>query len=136
MLATMKNVTIDNNNEELVTFSQTIDFSELFQHVKNLVKVECSFYQPEITTNRGDVYIRFMSDDIASQTGAFASILENANISSFSNGVYKDKETGEPGYWVQVNIQYQHKGGGSNGMEVVTAWYTDGKGWVFKNAWA
>ena len=76
MLAIMKNVTIDNNNEELVNFSQTIDFSELFRHVKNLVKVECSFYQPEITTTRGDIYISFMSKDITNQTGAFAGILQ------------------------------------------------------------
>ena len=134
MLAIIKNVTIDNNNEELVNFAQTIDFTELFNHTKEAMKVECNFYQPEITTTRGDVYIRFMSDDITSQTGAFAGILENCCISSFSNGVYKDKETGEPSYWVQVNIQYSHKSGGSNGMEVLTGWYTDAKGWTFRNA--
>ena len=75
-----------------------------------------------------------MSKDITNQTGAFAGILENCCIGSFSNRVFNDKETNEPGYWVQVNIQYQHKDGGSNGMEVVTAWYTDAKGWIFRNA--
>jgi hypothetical protein len=134
MLATIKNVTIDNNNEELVTFAQNINFEKLFNHIKETMKLECNFYQPEITTTRGDIYIHFMSDDISNQTGAFAGILENCYIGSFSNGVYKNKETGEPGYWVQVNIQYQHKNGGSNGMEVVTAWYDNTKGWIFKNA--
>jgi hypothetical protein len=132
MLATIKNVTIDNNNEELVNFAQTIDFSKLFNHVRETAKIDCEFYQPEISTTRGNVYIRFMSNDITSQTGAFAAILENCNIASFSNGVYKENETGEHGYWVQVSIQYKHRDGGSNGMEVTTAWYSDSKGWVFK----
>ena len=134
MLANMKNVTMDENNEEMVTFAQTIDFTNLFNHVKALTKVECEFHQPEITTNRGSVYISFMSHDIASQTGAFAAILERCSLSSFSNRVFCDKETNELGYWVQVSIQYDHKGGGSNGMEVVTAWYNASTGWVFKNA--
>ena len=132
MLATMKNVTIDNHNEDLVNFAQTIDFSELFNHVKAYMKVECDFHQPEITTTRGNVHISFMSHDIASQTGAFAAILERCYLSSFSNKVFKDKETGEIGYWVTVSIQYEHAGGGSNGMEVVMAWYSESKGWVFK----
>lgn len=134
MTATIKNVTINNNNEDLVNFAQTIDFSELFEHVKTFAGVSCSFYQPEITTGRsGDVFISFMSDDIAAQTGPFAAILRVCYLASFSNGVFKDKETGEPCYWVSANIRYEHKDGGSNGMDMVRAWYSDSKGWVFKD---
>ncbi|MCL2235453.1 MAG: hypothetical protein FWB98_03300 [Defluviitaleaceae bacterium] len=134
MMATMKNVTIDENNEALVAFAQTIDFAELFNHTKAHTKVECEFHQPEITTTRGNVHIGFMSHDIAAQTGAFAAILERCYLGSFSNYVFKDKETGELGYWVTVNIRYEHKDGGSNGMDVVTGWYKESTGWIFKNA--
>ena len=134
MLAIMKRVEINEHNEELVNFAQTINFEELFNHAKAYAKVNCEFHQPEISTTRGDVHISFMSHDIASQTGAFAAILERCSLSSFSNKVYADKETGEIGYWVQVSIQYEHKGGGSNGMEVLTAWYKDSTGWTFRNA--
>jgi len=134
MTATMKKVTIDEHNEDLVAFAQTINFDELFNHTKAYMKVDCEFHQPEITTTRGDVYISFMSHDIASQTGAFAAILERCYISSFSNKVFTDKETGELSYWVTVSIQYEHAGGGSNGMDVVTAWYKESTGWMFKNA--
>jgi len=134
MLANMKNVKMDENNEEMVAFAQTIDFTELFNHVKALTKVGCEFHQPEITSTRGNVHIGFMSHDIADQTGAFAAILEKCYLGSFSNYAYRDKETGELGYWVTVTIQYEHKNGGSNGMEVVTAWYKESTGWTFRNA--
>ena len=130
----MKKVTVDNHNEDLVAFAQAIDFTPLFEHTKELAKVDCAFCQPEITTIRGRVHISFMSDDIASQTGAFAAILERCSLASFSNGVFKDEETSELGYWVQVSIQYEHKGGGSNGMEVTNARYTENGGWTFRNA--
>jgi hypothetical protein len=74
-----------------------------------------------------------MSEDITSQIGAFAAILENCYIHSFSNGVYKDKGTGELCYWVSVNIRYEHKNGGSNGMDMVRADYRS-SGWEFSDA--
>ena len=127
-----KITTVDNNNQDLVAFAQTIDFTELFQQLRDYLKVDCGFEQPEIRVARGEVYIGFTSDDIASQTGAFGAILEKCYLSSFSNRVYKNKETGELGYWVSVNIQYQHKDGGSNGMEVLRGWYSASKGWIIK----
>ena len=135
MNAAMKNATINNDNEELVTFAQTIDFTKLFSHIKAFTKVDCGFYQPEITTNRNsEVYVTFMSNDIVNQTGTFAVILERCSIQSFSNGVCRDRETDEIKYWVIASIAYAHKDGGSNCMEVCHAWYTDSKGWLFRDA--
>jgi len=134
MLASMKSVAIDERNEDMVTFAQTIDFTELFNHIKTFVKLDCEFHQPEITTTRGNVHISFMSHDIASQAGAFTAILERCYFSSFNNSVFKDKETNELGYWVTVSIQFEHKSGGSNGMDVVSAWYRASTGWVYRNA--
>jgi hypothetical protein len=130
MKAILKNVTIDNNNEELVAFAQTIDFTELFDHVKTFAGIECSFYQPEITTNRGRVYVSFMSDDITPQAGLFAPILRCCYIYSFNNSVYKDPATNVISYSVSVNVRYEHKGGGSNGMDIVFAVYCRDK-WTF-----
>ena len=134
MFANMKNVTINEYNEEMVIFAQSIDFSELFKHVKTFTKVDCDFHQPEISTTPRDVYISFASHDITSQTGAFASILEHCYFCGFNGSVFKDKETKELGYWVTVGIQYKHKGIGSNGMDVVSAWYRASTGWVYRNA--
>ena len=132
MTPELKNVILDNDNEELLTFAKDIDFSELFDHVRALAHVDCGFYKPEITTKRGNVYIAFMSDDITTQAGLFAAILRCCYICSFSNGVYKDAGTGELGYWVSVSVRYNHKSGGENGMELTTARYHKGR-WEFQD---
>ena len=132
MKATLKNVVIDNANEDFVAFAQSIDFTELFDHIKAFANVNCDFYPPEITTRHGDVHISFMSEDITNQTGVFATILECCYIHSFSNRVFKSKDTEELGYWVSVSLRYEHKDGGSNGMEMVHAWYHSGE-WEFRD---
>jgi|GEM_PF-1226975 len=133
MKATMKNVVIDNENEALVTFARSIDFTELFDHVKAFASIDCSFYQPEITTSNGAVSISFMSDDIAKQTGVFAAILERCYIHSFLNGINHDGQTSAFGYWVCVSIRYEHKDGGDCGLDMVHAAYSDGR-WEFRDA--
>ena len=133
MKAVIKNVTIDNGNEEIVAFAQTIDFTELFNHVKTFANIDCSFYLPEITTSDGAVSISFMSDDITKQTGVFAAVLERCYIHSFLNGIHQDGQTGALGYWVCVSIRYEHKDGGGCGLDIVHAACSDGK-WEFRDA--
>jgi hypothetical protein len=129
----MKNVTIENDNDALVAFAQTIDFAGLFNHIRAFLKVDCGFYQPEIIASRKGVYVTFVSDDITNLTGPFAAILDRCYIYESNNKVFKEKITGEIGYWVIVGIRYEHKEGGSNGMNVVRAGYQSGK-WEFYNA--
>ena len=129
MKAILKNATVDNDNAEHIDFAQTIDFTELFDHIKTFAGIECKFYQPEITTKHGKVYISFMSDDVTAQTGLYAAILKCCYIQSASSGVYMGEELC---YWVSVNVRYEHKNGGFNGMEMVFAVYCRGK-WTFYN---
>jgi len=136
MKAIIKNATVNDKNEELINFAQSIDFTELFDHIRVFAGIECDFEQPEISTNRYGVSIDFASGDIVSQTGAFAAILEKCNIHSFSNKVLHSVKTGEIQYWVYVSIGYSHKDGGSNGMNVCRAWYKDSTGWTFEDAGA
>lgn len=133
MKAIIKNVTTTEYNQEHIAFAQTIDFSELFNHTKAFTGVTCNFNLPEISTVRGNVHITFTSENIVEQTGPFKAILKNCNFSSFSNGVSRNQNTNELQYWVSVDIMYNHKDGGSNGMEVVRAFYTESTGWIFHN---
>jgi len=122
------------HNENFVKFAQTIDFTMLFDHIREFTKVDCEFAQPEIITNRnGSVHIEFSSENIASQTGSFSAILERCVLASFSNYVVQDKETDELRYWVDVSIRYSHFDGGSNGMDVCLAEYRKGE-WSFRDA--
>jgi len=130
----MKRVTLDQHNEDRIAFARTINFTGLFEHIKTFANITCDFHQPEITTSRDGVHITFMSDDVSNQTGPFATILRLCYICSFSNYVVKDEESGELRYWVDVNISYEHKDGGSNGMNLLRTQYTDALGWIFRGA--
>lgn len=132
MKAIIKNITRD-VNDDLIVFAQSIDFSELFEHIKSFAGVTCTFYQPEISTIRGEVYISFKSEDITNQTGPFSAILRSCYLCSFSNTVNRDRYNGELFYSVSVGIAYEDKTGGSNGMDVVRASYTERTGWVFRD---
>jgi hypothetical protein len=134
MKATLQNVTINERNKDLIDFALNIDFSELCEHAAALAKVECNFQAPEIVQNRsGELFVDLTSDDITAQTGAFAAILKSCYIRQFSTGIFRDKTTGEPRCWVQLSMSYQHKNGGSNGMNLLDAWYNDREGWAFRD---
>lgn len=124
---------IGDADKELVNFAQIIDFMALYKRIKASARVACSFGRPEINISKGNIHIEFISENIACQTGPFSAILERCYIHSFSNSVFKDKDTGDLKYWVSVHIRYEHKGGGENGMEMGTALYCDGK-WEFVGA--
>jgi len=126
--------TIADYNRAFVEYALTIDFSELFDHVKAFAKVECEFEQLDIVTSRSDgsTYIEFQSNDIADQCGPFAAILECCRIMNFGGNVVYDEKTGEFRYWTTVSLRYRHKDGGSNGMTVCQAEYKSGR-WTFRN---
>ncbi|GHU57342.1 hypothetical protein AGMMS49975_22750 [Clostridia bacterium] len=132
MKPVMKSVTVTNNNAELVDFAQTVDFAPLFDHIRVFAGVACEFYAPEIYTIRGEVFIGFMSEDITAQAGVFAAVLERCCIGSFNNGVNRRSDKGELCYWVNVSLKYDHKNGGSNGMELLLADYIGGN-WRFRD---
>ena len=134
MNAVVKNATLTEANIPLVLFAQNIDFTGLFNHIKDFAGISCKFQQPGVATSRnGDVYIDIQSDDIAYQTGPFSRILGKCSIQSGSGGVCRDRETEEVKFWVIMSIAYSHKDGGSNGMELCRAWYTHNEGWTFKD---
>ena len=134
MNAMVKNATLSEENVPLALFTQSIDFSGLYDHINSFAGINCKFQQPGITSERsGRLYIDIQSDDIKYQTGPFGKILKNCRIQSGSSEIFRDKDTGDPKLWVVIMIRYEHKDGGSNGMKVCHAWYTDSKGWIFKD---
>jgi hypothetical protein len=125
--------TVTDYNRRFVEYAESIDFTDLFDHVKAFAKVNCEFEKPEIFTGRdGSTYIKFQSSDIADQCGPFGVILECCRIMNFSGCVVlEDDDTFR--YWVGVSLRYSHKDGGSNGMDICRAEYRNGK-WSFGNA--
>ena len=120
------------NTSAFLDFAQTIDFTRLFDKIREVLKHNVKFPHLEITTIRGQVHINFYSNDITDKAGIFSTILKETTVNSFNNYVCHDKENNRTAYWVNVNISYQHKDGGSNGMELLTAWYNTEDGWTFR----
>ena len=133
MKASTKNIAINDRNKEAVTFVQTIEFAELFEHLQEVLSVKCSFLQPKIATKHGHIYVAFNSEDITMHAGVFSAVLRRCYIHSHSSGVGIDKKTGKPMYWVVANIRYEQIDGGSNSVAVLRAWYSCGK-WTFLDA--
>ena len=117
----------------LVSFARSIDFTELFDHIRFIISAGCTFSHSEITMRFGGIRISFMSKDIAGKTGVFTAILERCAIRSSNNRVYADRATGRLTYLVDVDVQFGHKDGGSGGMNLLRAWYRN-DAWEFLDA--
>ena len=127
--------TYNKHAQDRTPFAQTIDFKPLFDHIRELTNCHCDFSAPMILPDRmGDLTIAFESEELSNQTGPFAAILKDCRIKTFNSWVYKDRETGTFGCSCTVNISYEHKDGGSNGMELTRASYADAEGWRFRDA--
>lgn len=68
-------------------------------------------------------------EPVTPKCGIFGKILEYCYITSFSGGeVYDNGQV-----WGTINLSYQHKRGGSNGMEICNYWYNiEEKKWRFE----
>jgi len=121
------------NTAEKIEFGKGIDFSGLFRHAELFSGMALTFSKPEVREGRGGgVHIEFQSNNIAASCGIFGKILEYCVIEPFSNSVFEDEETGELRYWASIHITYQHHAGGSNGMDLFSARYSNGV-WEFED---
>ena len=128
------NIEITDSNKDLVAFAQTIGFAPLFAHIKTFFYgVEVEYATPVLKTSRdGDLYVAIQSGCILPNTGIFAALLTKCTIEHFNSRLRVTKD-GVNRCWLTICVRYEHKGGGSNGMDVCTAIYDEGKGWEFRN---
>jgi len=118
--------------EEKIEFANSIDFAGLFNHAENITGFGLTFSKPEVRERKGNVSIAYKSNNIADTCGIFGKILEYCVIENFNSLVWEDKEAGELRYWTTAHVSYQHHNGGSNCMELFSAWYSNGE-WTFKD---
>jgi len=117
-------------NAPEMKFGQSIDFAELFNYIEQFVGSKLSFTKPEVERRRYDWRIHWHSGEVdPGSIGIFGKILKSCVVAPFGNAIVKD-EDGSFRYWVSVHVHYEHKAGGSNGMELFTARYENGK-WSF-----
>lgn len=117
-------------NEALTEFSKTIPDDEMYDIAKQVSGIDNLQFTKELVNDRyGEPYIKYSSNDIKDSTGPFSAALKNARLEQFNSNLYIDSKTGELTYWGSLDIRYEHKGGGSNGMKLLDYKYTPSKGW-------
>lgn len=65
------------------------------------------------------------SEDLAGQAGVLSKAFKSLKLKTFNSSYSEDK-----GYWMTIHWSFVVAKGGSNGIDVLTAWYKDGQ-WTF-----
>lgn len=80
---------------------------------------------------RGENRIEFESQDLKDKAGILSSIYKSLTIQQFNSSLLKDPPNA---YWLTVHFAYDYVSGGSNGTNILTAYYyADTKTWEFRH---
>ena len=119
------------SNENAKKFAESIDMTELFDHIKSITGLSDLKFNYKITTNRYDEpYITFESQDLVEKVGFLKLIFSSISISQFNSEIIYSKESDEYYYWGTANFRYDHPSGGSNGCTFLRFRYIHGY-WEF-----
>lgn len=116
--------------EAMNKFNETIPYQEMFKTGTEIAGVNTKFTEP-IMDEKG--YVKYQSEDIRSQCGAFGKVLKECRLTQFNSSISFDEKTNEPFYWGSMDLSYQHNEGGSNGMRIMDYTYSTRNGWEMKD---
>ena len=117
--------------EAMNKFNEIIPYQELFKTGTEIAGVNTKFTEP-IMDEKG--YVKYQSEDIRSQCGAFGKVLKECRLTQFNSSISFDEKTNEPFYWGSMDLSYQHNEGGSNGMRIMDYTYSIQNGWEMKDS--
>lgn len=119
--------------EDKKAFAESIDFNPLFDHLNDLVGKKINFTKNmEEDKYNASYSFNIKSEDITDTCGIFSRVLKSCIISSSTNGVAVNEDRTSLRYFARISLSYQHADGGSNGMELTSAFYEDGN-WKFRD---
>ena len=123
----------DYSNDEILAYFNSIDFKPLFDKINSLIGLELT-YDVRIKPDRFGRHKYFEIENKENLVDHF-SILAVAwkmfKVSTFNAEICCDKSTGELSLWCTIDYSYKSYRLGSNGTEILTAWYQKGK-WKIK----
>lgn len=126
----IKAATNDSIPENIREFSKKIDFSELNRILSDKLGIEVNLVPGEITKGYSGYYIPAeMKDNIVSECGILSSVLKSVKLILFNSVITTDNETGELYFWCTPHFRYEIKEGGSNGLGLCAAFFTESDGW-------
>lgn len=109
---------------------RTIDYNPLFNHIRETLNLPSTVVlgmdvHPEQTKPE------FISPNIVDYCGAFAAVCKWVEVSRFGFSIRYDTDTNQPMMWFGVQLRYESKLGGTNGLTILNAYYTNEDGWTF-----
>ena len=103
---------------------RTIDYTPLFNHIRETLNLPSTVVfgmdvRPEVSRPE------FISPNIVDYCGVFAAVCKWVGVSRFGYG------NDNFGIWIGVDLRYEAISGGSNGLTIFDAYYTEEEGWKF-----
>jgi hypothetical protein len=116
-------------------FSETMPDEDMYKVAEEVSGIKGLKFTKTMENNyQGQPYSKYQSNDIKDQSGVFSAVLKEARIETFNSSFSIDENTGEPRYWGSLVLRYEHKGGGSNGMDLLNIEYNRKEGWKMRDA--
>lgn len=123
----------DYSNDEILAYFNSIDFKPLFDKINSLIGLELT-YDVQIKTDRFGRHKYFEienKENLVDHFPILAVAWKKFKVSTFNAEICCDKSTGKLSLWCTIDYSYKSHGLGSNGTEIATAWYKEGK-WKIK----
>ena len=124
---------IDEREDEVKEFFNSINFDELFNKIRETVGDKTiKFSKPELKGfNYNGFGVDWNSEDIVDKCGVIKIAFDKCMISGYGNGIYVDKKSNKLFYSASVHFEFELSEGGSNGIKIMSASFFDGK-WNFR----
>jgi hypothetical protein len=108
-----------------------IDFSQIESKLSELVGTPIKLTKG-LQSGRTTARIVARSQDLIDKAGIFKAAFKDVVVSTFNSDVAMGEEE-KKYWWATWYLDYNHKGGGSNGAQILTSWYYfDTKKWEFR----
>lgn len=79
-----------------------------------------------VTKGRNDS-LDITSKELKDEAGVMSKLYKTLKIKNFGGG-YDEKK----GHWIPINFMWSYELGGSNGTDILIAWYSTDKEWTFR----
>lgn len=102
-----------------------INFQPLFHWINESLKINAKF----AINLEGKRPTIVNVDNLWNDSGIFQGVIKEVTVDFFNFNFNEADGT----LWATVNLSYKSWSGGSNGMQIVNAWFIPEKGWTFES---
>jgi hypothetical protein len=120
----------DEGKEFTQEMFDSIDWAPLESEIEKTVGTKVTLEKTRVKSRSEGYYVKIKSQNLADKSGVLSSVFKEVQIDNFGGSYNFEKDY----LWVLVHFSWEHKGGGSNGTELFTAWYEfKTKTWQFRH---